>query len=188
MSPALDYEAKTVSPPFAEQANHSGDRPTPAQIDDLVLHFETIRDELELADERYENCKEDMIALVQRFGSVPAGAEKSVRLEGRVNVLTVTAGNTSSIDDSAVVDLFNAMKANKKVSLFYQMFFERMKYEERKDAAVHLRTAKLSKRLVKLFTDLYARCTKTKKKSPSLRIERIDAKLTKKPAKKGGRA
>lgn len=186
MSPALDCNAKTTAPPLAESA-HSSDRPTPHQIDEIVEHYKQMLDEVELAEERYVECKDSLIALTQRFGSVPAGAEQSVRLEGRVNVLTVTTGNSTSLKDAAVVDLFNAMKANKHVALFYLMFSERMKYEQRKDAAIHLRTAVLPKRLIKLFTDLYARCTETRKKSPSLRIERIDAKLAKKPAKKGGR-
>jgi len=191
------FDAASIAPSFTpyhpqsklvERAAHmmqsGGDRPTPTQIDEIVDHFHNIRDEWELADERYEECKDSVIALVQRFGIVPAGAEQSLRLEGRVNILTVTTGNTSTVKEEAVVDLKSAMRVHKKLPLFEMMFAERTKYELRKDASVHLRTATLSKRLVKLFTDLYARCTDVKKKSPSLKIERIDAAKPKKAARK----
>jgi len=162
-----------------------GDRPTPKQIDEIVEHFEQVRDEAELCDERYSEAKDAMIALVQRFGIVPKGAESSLRLEGVVTILTVTTGNTITVREDAVHALKGAMHANERKHLFASMFRERAKFELMKDAELHLRLAKLPKRLVDKFTKLYARCFDVKKKSPSLKVERLSDK--KPAAKKGGR-
>lgn len=150
--------------------------PTPRQIDEIVGHYHQMLDEAELADERLQECKDSLIALVYRFGIVPAGAEQSVRLEGAINILTVTEGSSVEVKDDAVGKLKAAMEANKHDELFDRLFTPRTKYKLQKNAANQLRIAKLPQRLVKTFTDLYARCFDVKKKSPSLRIERLDAK------------
>jgi hypothetical protein len=162
----------------------SADRPSPAQVDEIVSHFEQLRDESELADERYDECRDALIALVHRFGIVPVGAEQSLRLQGQLTIITVTIGNTTTIQEDAVTDLKVAMVANGKQDLFNQMFGVRTKHELLKDAAIALRTASLPKRLAKLFTDLYGRCTDVKKKSPSLKIERLDLNKAAKKSKK----
>lgn len=155
--------------------------PTPKQIDDLVERYERARDIAELADEDFENAKLEMIGLVQRFGSVPSGAESSLRLQGAMTTLTVTTGTTIAVKDEAVGELKGAMEANGHDGVFRQMFGTRTKYELLKGAEKHLRAASLPQRLVKKFTALYVRCFDVKKKSPSLKIERLDAA---KPAKK----
>jgi hypothetical protein len=158
--------------------------PTPHQLDAMVETFEDIRDRAELADELYEDAKRELIELIQQFGTVPAGAESSLRLQGQRTFITVTTGTTIAIKEDAVVTLEGAMEANDHAGLFDSMFGTRTKHELLKGAENTLRTAKLPKRLVKKYTELYARCFDVKKKSPSLKVERIDAA---KPAKKGGR-
>ena len=155
--------------------------PTPRQIDEMVELFEAIRDSAEQADERYEDAKQELIALVQRFGSVPAGAEHSLRLQGHVTTTTVTTGNTIAVKEDAVMELWAAMSVNQQNELFDKIFSRRIRHELRKDAENQLRIADLPQRLVKLFTSLYARCFEVKKKSPSLKVERLDGA---KPAKK----
>jgi hypothetical protein len=161
-----------------------GDRPTAKQIDVLVELFEASREEADLATERFNQHKDTVIALVQRFGIVPKGAESSLRLEGVVTILTVTTGNTIAIKEDAVHELKGAMEANGRKHLFASMFGERVKFELLKGAEEALRLAKLNKRLIDKFNKLYARCFDVKKKSPSLKVERLGDK---KPAKKGGR-
>lgn len=157
--------------------------PSPREIDFLVARFEKLRDEAELADEAYENAKAELIELVQELGSVPAGAESSIRLEGLTTVLTVTTGSTIALKDTEVLELWSAMNANQQPDLFHSMFGTRTKYELRKGAENELRTAQLPQRMFEKFMKLYARCFDVKKKSPSLKVERIgEAKK-----KKGGR-
>jgi hypothetical protein len=162
-----------------------GARPTPRQIDELVELFEAARDEAELADERYTQHKNVVIALVQRFGIVPKGAESSLRLEGQLTILTVTTGNSSTLKDEGVSKLQRAMQVNKQLGLFEKMFHARVKYSQRKGAAVELRVAKLSQRLADKFTTLYNACFAVTAKSPSLKVERLGDKKV--AAKKGGR-
>lgn len=163
--------------------------PTPAQIDAMVETFEQVRDRAELADEHYEDAKRELIDLVQTFGAVPAGAESSVRLQGVLTTVTVTTGSSIAVKDAEVGELKGAMDANNQEELFSRMFGVRSKYELLKGAGVHLRVAQLPKRLAEKFTKLYARCFDIKKKSPSLKVERLaDAKpRARKAAKTGGR-
>jgi hypothetical protein len=160
--------------------------PTPRQIDEFVDLFERRSSESALANANLQECKDELIALVQRFGTVPAGAEQSLRLEGAVTVLTITTGSTVAVKTDAVNELKAAMDVNGRGELFPLLFATRSKYELQEDAATRLRTAKLPQRLVKLFTNLYSRCFDVKKKSPSLRIERLDTAKAAKPNRKKG--
>jgi hypothetical protein len=162
--------------------------PTPKQIDELVAYYERAFIIASSADEELEECKQELVALVQRFGSVPAGAEQSLRLQGAVTILTVTTGSSIAVKDAEVGELKGAMGANDQEELFARMFGTRTKYELLKGAENHLRIAQLPQRLVKKFTALYARCFDVKKKSPSLKIERLTDKPAKKPRAKKGEA
>jgi hypothetical protein len=173
---------------------------TPHEIDKLVAEYEELRDQAELADEAYEDAKRELIDLVNAYGSIPAGAESSVRLQGQVTVLTVTTGSSVTIKDAEVRKLKGAMDANEQGDLFGLMFAARSKYKLLKGAETALRVAKLPKRLAETFTRLYARCFDVSKKSPTLKIDRLDhpqrkaeerahQRTAKTPrAKKGGKA
>lgn len=164
-------------------------RPTLEEIDDMVTVFEQIRDEAEMADEEYQNIRLRLLELVLAWGDVPAHAEQSRRLIGKLTIATATTGNTVEIKDGAVNELHKAMVANGHGPLFQLMFSPNYKWKLVKDAEVALRTAKLPKRLIKTFTALYARCFNVKHKSPSLKVERIAVAEAKKAAKKkGGKA
>lgn len=160
-------------------------RPTLEEIDDMVTVFEQLRDEAELADDAYENAKLRLIDLVMDWGDVPAKAEHSRRLIGRLTTSTVTLGNTIEIKENSVEDLSKAMFSNGYGVLFTEMFATKpVKWQLLKNAEVALRTAKLPKRLVKIFTALYARCFDVRQKSPSLKVARIKPA---KAVKKGGK-
>lgn len=171
----------------AEQTNEKF-RPTLDEIDDMVTVFEELRDQAEIADELYDNARLRLLDLVLEWGDVPAKAEHSRRLIGKLTISTVTTGNTVEVKEIAVEELHKAMAANGHLGLFAEMFATKpVKWQLLKDAEVALRTAKLPKRLVKTFTALYARCFDVRKKSPSLKVERIKVKPAK-AAKKGGQA
>jgi hypothetical protein len=162
-------------------------RPSLEEIDDMVTVFEQLRDDAEIADELYENAKLRLIDLVLEWGDVPAKAEQSRRLIGRLTVSTVTIGNTVEIKKSAVEELQQAMAANRRGQLFTQMFATKpVKWQLLKNAGVALHTAKLPKRLIEKFTTLYARCFDVRKNSPSLKVTRIKVEAAK-AAKKGGK-
>jgi hypothetical protein len=158
--------------------------PTPKQIDELVTLYERTMTVAALANTNLQDAKDELIAIVNRFGTVPAGAEKSLRLEGAVTILTVTSGDAVAVKEDAVNALKTAMEVNNQGELFPLLFAERTKHSLQEDAATQLRTAKLPQRLVKLFTSLYARCFDVKKKSPSLRIDRLDMSKDAAKAKK----
>ena len=85
---------------FGEKA-----RPTPEEIDELAREYEAAK--LHVADER-ENLarvEERAVILVQTWGVVPAHAEKSRRLVGKLSELLVTRADTLTVVDDRVETL-----------------------------------------------------------------------------------
>ena len=148
---------------------------TPAleEIDGWITGYEAIEARAELAGQMLKDEQAWLIYLAKTFGAVPAGAESSMRIEGRITEATATWGNTTTQKDEAVRDLRSACVANQKADLFAAMFEERTEYTRRKGAAEQLRIAKLSKRLFVKLSNLYNACSSTKKKEPSVRVKRI---------------
>jgi hypothetical protein len=158
-------------------------RPTLEEIDDMVTVFLKLKAQAEIADVAYDKARLRLLDLVLGWGDVPAHAEHSRRLIGKLTIATATTGNTVEVKEGAVEELHKAMTANEHKALFVQMFSPKVKWQLVKDAAVALRTAKLPKRLVKTYTALYARCFDVKQKAPSLKVERVKVSA----AKKGGK-
>lgn len=135
----------------------------------------------ELVAQNTVDAYEDrLVLLVQAYGEVPAGAEKSKRLAGQLTELTVTTGSTISLKQAAVGTLQSALYANGQGPLFGQLFAQQVKYELVKGAATALRIADLPKRLAEKVLRMFAACFDVKTKSPSLKVKR----LADKPAKK----
>jgi hypothetical protein len=158
-----------------------GTTPSLEEIDGWITSYEAIEARAELADQMLKDEQAWLIYLAKTFGAVPAGAESSMRIEGRITEATATWGNTTSQKDEAVRDFRNACVANKRADLFVAMFEEHAEYTHKKGAAEQLRIARLSERLFVKLTNLYNACFSTKKKAPSVRVKRI---APPKPAKK----
>src|SRR5260370_4604785 len=108
----------------AEKSNEKF-RPTLEEIDDMVTVFEELRDQAELADELYDNARLRLLDLVLEWGDVPAKAEHSRRLIGKLTISTVTPGNTVEVKEGPVHELHKPMAANGRHALFTEMFATR---------------------------------------------------------------
>ena len=155
------------------------------EIDAWAADFNAIKARAKLAADLLNDEEAWMIYLAKTFGSVPAGAESSMRLQGKLATITVTQGNSTSIKQDAIADFRGACTANKRQKLFGAMFEEHTEYSIRKDAAEELRKAPLPKRLFEKLLLLYRACSETKKKEPSVKVVILDPnKPTKKPRAK----
>ncbi len=162
--------------------------PTQEQIDELAKQYFLALEVCTKAETCFKSIEKKCIEQVQTWGIVPAKAENSRRLDGQYNTLTVTVGNTTSIDDARVQHLKNALTANKFGAIFDNLFKERTRHEAVKGAAIAILAAGMPKRLTEKISTLYARCFSTEKKAPSLKVKQIVEKPEKKPrGKKGGK-
>ena len=169
--------------------------PTPQAVDAMVREYNEQKLVVDAASEQLRIRKSTLIDAIQRHGYVPAGADKSLRLDGIEFVSTVTTASTVEIVDSSVVRLQLALSAAKKSRLFRLLFDRRVKYSLVKDAADKLKTATagMPDAAQKKFALLFASCFDVGTKAPALNIDSIadlrakEERAAKKAAKKGGR-
>lgn len=167
-----------------------GDRPSPEIIDNLAEVYLNAKIEVQQASESLKMYEEEIVAIIQHWGTVPAHAEKSRRLNGRLAELTVTKSDTITVSTDRVEMLRDALEANGHGSYFSKLFALQVKYEIVDGAESALKAEALPKRLGEKVLNLFGRCITVRAKKPSLKVTMADpAKPARKSrAKKGGAA
>lgn len=158
-------------------------RPTGAEIDALADRYTAAKKAAADADAAFEKVEKEAIDIVTRFGVVPPKAESSRRLEGILSELTMTTGNTVTIDETRVQDLKAALVANKYEVIFPNLFQERVRHELMKGADEAIIAAGLTKRTTEKLQALFGRCFDAKKKKPSLKVKKITVQKVKRSKK-----
>jgi hypothetical protein len=162
-------------------------RPTPEQVDEQATKYNLALTVCDKADTVFDVIEAECMEMVKLFGVVPPNAENSRRLEGRLSELTVTIGNTITIDEARVQDVKAALEANGYAQIFPNLFAPRVRHELVKDADKAILASGMNKRLTGKIQALFGRCFEAKKKSPSLKVKQIVVKPVKKSrSKKGG--
>lgn len=162
-------------------------RPTPEAIDQLARRYDEAKRVLAAARLDFGDVEKEAIDLVNAHGIVVPRAEKSRRLNGRLAQLTVTKGDTLTINAERVETLREALEANGRSDFFAKLFTLRSKYEVVDGAESALKTEAISKRLSEKVLNLWGRCISVKAKKPSLKVLIADqAKPAKKLRQKGG--
>lgn len=161
-------------------------RPTPEAIDELAKKYERAKSMAACAREDLTAIEAECVEMVTNFGIVPAHAEKSRRLNGRLAELTVTKGDTLTINDERVETLKDALEVNGRADFFPKLFTLRSKYEVVEGAESALKQESLGKRLSERVLNLWGRCISVKAKKPSLKVVIIDPAKPARRAKKGG--
>lgn len=161
-------------------------RPTPEQIDDLAARHVQAKFAKAEAATKLEALEAEAIEMVMNWGIVPAHAEKSRRLAGKLSEFTVTKADTLTINDERVETLREALQANGYGDYFGKLFTLRSKYEVVDGAETALKSESLPKRLSEKVLNMWGRCITVKPKKPSLKIIIADPAKPAKRAKKGG--
>lgn len=161
-------------------------RPTPDQLDELARRYLAAKLAQLTASEAFKVIEDEAIALVREWGTVPAHAEKSRRLAGRLSEFTVTKADTLTVIDERVDTLKDALEANGFGAFFGKLFAERRKWEVVEGAEAALKAEALPKRLAEKVMNLWGRCITVKPKKPSLKVAIADPAKPAKRAKKGG--
>jgi len=162
-------------------------RPTPEAIDKLARRYEFAKANLASERDSLNLIEEEAIKLVQVWGTVPAHAEKSRRLVGKLSEFTVTKSDTLTISDDRVETLKEALEANGFGEYFKKLFTLRSKYEVVEGAKAALKSESLPKRLSEKVLNLWGRCITVKAKKPSLKVTLADPAKAAKKAKKAGK-
>jgi hypothetical protein len=160
-------------------------RPTPDQIDMRAQQYLAAKLRNLTAAQQLKNAEDELVALVQIWGSVPPNAEKSRRLSGRLAELTVTKSDTITINFERVEVLKDALEANDRGDYFKKLFTLQSKYEIVEGAESALKTESLPKRLAEKVLNLFGRCITVKAKKPSLKVTIADPAKPAKPARRG---
>jgi hypothetical protein len=176
---AINYEGP--EPGTALAAMEAEDRPSPEVIDDLARNYLRAKAACDQCDDEFKVIEDQLVKLVQAWGAVPANAEKSRRLNGRLAELTVTKSDRITVNAERVETLRDALAANERGAYFSKLFAMQTKYEVVEGAEAALKTEALPKRLAEKVLNLFGRCFTVTPKKPSLKVVVADPA---KPAKK----
>jgi hypothetical protein len=170
--------------------------PTPAQVDDLCILFDDRKSAVENAQQKFAEAKGELLEAVEDFGSVPAHAPKTKRLEGVIYIADSTRASTIEIDEARVAELEQELSRYKVPKVFNILFERTVRHSLRKDAGSLLKLeigglpAAKQQRLALLFTACFA----VGSKAPSLSVDlaaalrQKEAEAEAKAAKKAAKA
>lgn len=144
------------------------------EIDDLLNEYDLNKQAQKDEKEEGDELKDDIIALCRQFGSIPDGAEKSLRLEGTDFQATATWGTSTSVDEKQITKLQAMLAALDQSKLFRKLFVIVPSYVPAPDAAETL--AALPAPIRRAFN----RVMITTLKDPSLKVERRKVKRARK--------
>jgi hypothetical protein len=161
-------------------------RPTAEQIDEMARLHQAAKLHLDTEREAFNLIEEQCIKLVQAWGTVPAHAEKSRVLKGKLAEMMVTKSDTLTIVEDRVETVKEALEANGYPEYFQKLFALRSKYEIVEGAEAALKSESLPKRLSEKILNLWGRCITVKARKPSLKVTLADPTKPAKKAKKSG--
>jgi hypothetical protein len=148
--------------------------PTAGDIDRLAMEFLALDSKVDDAykiatalDEPHEKMKEELIKLVEEFGS--AHAEKSKLLHGMEYEILATFGMSTSIDAAAVERFAQALRIAKQTKILNRIFEQTTRYTLRPDAGSIIRAVALPKAQLAL----YSQCQVTKPRTPTLKVRKV---------------
>lgn len=175
----------TLSEDVMARAINLPERPSPEQIDELARVWQAAQLARLQAIEQVSLLEIKLIDMVTLFGSVPAHAEKSRRLKGKLAEITVTKSDVLTINDDRVEDLKAVLDAVGRLDFFAKLFTLRSKYEFVEGAETALKSDALPRRLSEKVLNLWGRCISVKAKKPSLKVTIADPA---KPVRRGAKA
>lgn len=151
--------------------------PTPTEIDDLCLKFDTAKIAVDKAAEKLDTAKGDLMVVVQTHGYMPTDASKTKRLEGVIYVADATTSSTVKVIDAPVATLQSELSRLGKPKVFGELFETEVKHSLKKNAAQTLNLAiggfpeEKRSHLLALFGSCFNISTKT----PTLSVELVAA-------------
>lgn len=116
-----------------------------------------------------------ILAAVEKLGSVPDSAPKSLRADTEGFVCTRTIGSTMEIDDEAVLEFDLAMNTKKLREIFDALFVRRIEYQLSPAAQQMMQHGKLPQQYAEMIHSYYSRCFSAKTTTPTLNVDSKEA-------------
>lgn len=142
----------------------------PEAIDKAAKEYMDLKKAFNEAKKKLDDKDDELIALVDKSGTTPQNSEKSLRLEGYEFQLTVTRGNTTSIDRVHVLKLISTLKKKGCYPLLKNLFRAEVKFTVAKSAKKFL-SKPLPAKAPRNLSALFDACLDIDTKSPSLKVE-----------------
>jgi hypothetical protein len=172
---------KTRSVPTKNLAEATTETFTPQQIDLLIADYECATADLVIVRERAQMLKDDLIALVDRFGSAPETAKKSKRWSGLIHTATITFSTTTTVNEAGVSKLRAFLESKNLLALFPRFFAlilpavyvpppPRHRQLDGVNEVLKTLDAPLGKRIEEQLSALCGKAIDSKTNAPSLRI------------------
>jgi hypothetical protein len=151
--------------------------PTPAEIDSLCSSFDSAKIAVEKAEQALSTAKGNLLAAIQDFGYVPAGAEKTTRLEGTLYIADATVASTIEIKEAPVAELQSELSRLNLPKVFARVFARKVKHSLQKNAegALKLAIGGLNETAQTRLLGIYAACFRVGLKAPALSVELASA-------------
>jgi hypothetical protein len=147
--------------------------PKPEEIDELAEKYERARTDflqatlaMAEANKPIGPLKEQILALIEKFGSVHA--EKSKILRGLIWEAMGTWGQSQSLDHAAVETFRLALVKAKQSRLLKKIFVAETRWKLAPEASAIVKSTKLAPKLLALF----AQCSVTAAIAPRLKVEK----------------
>jgi hypothetical protein len=150
--------------------------PTPKQIDDLCLAYDSARAKVEAAEAIAKEAKDALLVVVRAHGFVPVGAEKTRRLEGTLYIADSTVSTKTEVKESSVINLMFELLRCKKSKLFHECFEPITKHILRKGASEYLKLgiASMPQSRQNIILAMFASCFDAKTSAPSLSVDLVE--------------
>jgi hypothetical protein len=143
---------------------------TNQEIDSLAGLYADAKASLAIARERVDTFGDELIEMVQIHGVTPPKAEKSLRLEGDEWEVTVSEGQSVSVNKAAAAKVLASLKRAGLMAFFRKLFIVEAQYKLAKGAQA-LIALPLPKGAPSNLRKLLAQAVQIKDKAPRLTVE-----------------
>jgi hypothetical protein len=150
------------------QSTKRAKAPSAADIDREAQMYLSLATLIAVDKGTLKKRKESLVKLARKFGIVPPGAEKSLRLIGDTYQATATFGTSSSIDEAVVEQIrIELALLGKPANVFGDLFRQETSHIVAPTAPAAV------EKLPKKIRALFAKVMTTKPKEPSLTVEKL---------------
>jgi hypothetical protein len=144
--------------------------PTASEIDALASLYHDAKSNVEVAQTRADIFGDQLLAMVKEHGTTPPRAEKSLRLEGDEWEVTVSEGQSVSVNKAAAAKVLASLKRAGLIRFFRKLFVMETTYKLAKGAQA-LIAKPLPKGAPSNLRKLLAEAVQIKDKAPRLTVE-----------------
>lgn len=141
---------------------------TAKRIDELLAKYLSIEESIEHYEEQLEPYELEVISIVDQFGSMPQGSERSLYLAGEIYEALVTRAITMKVDQAKVEKLKEWVGSR---AIFRELFTVETRYVVNPGAALYLAELEAKGLGPKRLRAKFMECQELKVNNPRLKVQ-----------------